>query len=110
MREPTLTQIAKRCRISWRAWAQVDDENKDGEGLPDDMTREWVDQHIQLCDAVIEGEIRREELEWLREFERVVRNEFDKLNANGLLVMEAQLSRAIESLDQQRADREGPQT
>lgn len=26
MTEPTLTQIAKKCRDSWRAWAQVDDE------------------------------------------------------------------------------------
>lgn len=107
MTEPTLTQIAKKCRDSWRAWAQVDDENEDGDGLPDDMTREWVEHHIRLCDAVIESEIRREEFEWLREFEKRVHEASDRQD---FVELANEVDAAFEWLDKQRSDREGPQT
>lgn len=104
----TLTQIAKRCRDSWRAWAQVDDENEDGDGLPDGMDRQWVDQHIQLCDAVIESEIMREEFEWLKEFERaartVLQNRYATTEQQAVAIADANVF-----LHEKRADREGPQ-
>lgn len=102
-----LTQIAKQCRDSWKAWAQVDDENEDGEGLPDGMTRKWVDQHIALCDAVIEWEIRREELSELREFERRVRAAADRDDSEDLA---NDVGDAVAWMNRQRANREGPQT
>lgn len=45
------------------------------------------------------------ELRRLREFEATVRTEWDKLNVNGLLLMESNLMRAIEKLDEQRKAR-----
>ena len=63
-------------------------------------TTNWV---CEACGNVrSSGDCRGCELKALREFEQTVRKECGKITANGVLVMEAQLSRAIQKLDEQR--------
>ena len=104
MTEPTLMTIAK---ISAACWRGLERNAVTGDDLlPITVDWEFVENQLRLCDAVIESEIRREEFEWLKHFEKLVRGVNELEDPDNCFYA---LENPIDWLDKQRSDREGPQ-